>query len=426
MENLLKSAYGTVRSYTRHATGCTNQSDDNSCPCPKWLYVFSLATKEKRRYTLNTPSWAEALREASEALRGLDPEIAASRAKAQSTYAPLTVREAMHLWVARTENKLGKDASTIVQYRHLEELVSEWARKHGVKYAKDITSHQFESWYVSREWPRLAPTTRKQRWAVLRVMFAHMVKVKAISESPADPIEAAHVTSDHVQGPYTDTQVKAILAHVECVPQSVTDRAAYVARLRAFIRLLLDSGCDVSDALQFGQHQIEKMRIEKRDVWVFRYKRQKTKQQAVIPISAELVKMLRHLPLEPGVSQDAPFRIRGISLKAAQNRWSRRVQYAISAAKVTVRTLLRPADLLASLTDPTLLALCRLRLLLRSFRSEEITFPAVRYDYSSNWASSTGRYFPCWISSQLRCAACCLPPPAPTGPTCPAEQAADL
>jgi hypothetical protein len=61
--------------------------------------------------------------------------------------------------------------------------------------------------------------------------------------------------------------------------------------------------------------------------------------------------------------------------------------------------LLRPADLLASLTDPTLLALCRLRLLLRSLRSEEITFPAVRYDYSSNWASSTGRYSPCWISS---------------------------
>ena len=335
MENLLKSAYGSVRPYTRHATGCTNHSDDNACPCPKWLYVFNGATKQKRRYTLNTPSWAEALREASEALRGLDPEIAASRAKSQVTYAPLTVREAMHLWVARSENKLGKDASTIGQYRHLEELVSGWARQHGIKYAQDITSYHLESWYASREWTRLAPTTRKQRWAVLRVMFQHMVKVKAISESPADPIEAAHVTSDHVQGPYTDAQVKAILAHVECVPQSVTDRATYIARLRAFIRLLLDSGCDVSDALQFGQHQIEKMRIEKRDVWVFRYKRQKTKQQAVIPITAEFAQILRHLPLEPGVSQDAPFRIRGISLKAAQNRWSRRVQYAISAAKVT-------------------------------------------------------------------------------------------
>ena len=40
-------------------------------------------------------------------------------------------------------------------------------------------------------------------------------------------------------------------------------------------------------------------------------------------------------------------------------------------SRLTVRTLLRPADLLASLTDPTLLALCRLRLLLRSFRSEK-------------------------------------------------------
>jgi integrase len=335
MENLLKSAYGTVRPYTRHTTGCTNQIDDNSCPCPKWLYVFAQATKAKRRYTLNTPSWAEALREASDALRGLDPEIAASRAIVQVTSAPLKVREAMHLWVARTENKLGKDSSTIGQYRYLEKLVSEWAKEQGIKYAKDITSHQLETWYASDEWTRLAPTTRKQRWAVLRVMFSHMVKVKAISESPAVPIEAANVTSDHVQGPYTDRQVKAILAHVEYVPPTVTDTAVYVTRLRAFIRLLLDSGCDVSDALQFYPNQLEKMRIAKRDVWVFRYKRQKTKQQAVIPITTELAKMLRHLPLEPGVSQDAPFRIQGISLKAAQNRWSRRVQYAISVAKVT-------------------------------------------------------------------------------------------
>ena len=237
MENLLKSAYGTVRPYTRHATGCRNQIDDNSCPCPKWLYVFSTATKVKRRYTLNTPSWAEALREGSDVLRGLDPEIAASRSKVQDTHAPLTVREAMHLWVARTENKLGKDSSTVGQYRHLEKLVSKWAREYGIKYAKDITSYQLESWYASKEWTRLAPTTRKQRWAVLRVMFAHMVKVKAISESPADPKEAANVTSDHVQGPYTDTQVKAILAHVEYVPQTVTDKAAYVTRLRAFTRL---------------------------------------------------------------------------------------------------------------------------------------------------------------------------------------------
>jgi site-specific recombinase XerD len=260
-----------------------------------------MSTKRKQRYTLNTPSWAEAVREATETLRGLDPEIAASRAKVQDTTTPLTVREAMHLWVARTENKLGKDASTIGQYRHLEELVSKWARQHGIKYAKDITSRQLESWYASHEWTRIAPTTRKQRWAVLRVMFAHMVKVKAIPESPADPIEAAHVNSDHVQGPYTDTQVRSILAHVEYAPQTVTDKATYVTRLRAFIRLLVDSGCDVSDALQFGQHQLERMRIEKREVWVFRYRRQKTKQQAVIPITVELAKMLLHVPLETGV-----------------------------------------------------------------------------------------------------------------------------
>ena len=84
----------------------------------------------------------------------------------------------------------------------------------------------------------------------------------------------------------------------------------------------------------------------------------------------------------------------GILMHPATVRYRRGEIFAANGSLV-----LRPADLLASLTDPTLLALCRLRLLLRSFRSEEITFPAVRYDYSSNWASSTGRSYPCWISS---------------------------
>jgi hypothetical protein len=159
----------------------------------------------KRRYTLNTPSWAEALREASAALRGLDPEVAASRAKAQGTHAPLTVREAMHLWVARTENKLGKDSSTIGQYRYMEELVSGWAREHGVSMRK---AYQLSTRKVVRV-GGMDPTRcydQEQRWAVLRMMFAQIVKLKVISESPADVIEAANVTSDHVQGPYTDSR----------------------------------------------------------------------------------------------------------------------------------------------------------------------------------------------------------------------------
>jgi hypothetical protein len=85
------------------------------------------------------------------------PRSRASRGKVPDTPTPLTVHEAMHLWFARTENKLGKDAS--------------WARANNIKYAKDITSHQLEKWYASQEWTRLAPTTKKQRWAVLRVML---------------------------------------------------------------------------------------------------------------------------------------------------------------------------------------------------------------------------------------------------------------
>jgi hypothetical protein len=41
------------------------------------------------------------------------PRSRASRGKVQDTPTPLTVHEAMNFWFARTENKLGKDASTI-------------------------------------------------------------------------------------------------------------------------------------------------------------------------------------------------------------------------------------------------------------------------------------------------------------------------
>jgi integrase len=340
MENLFKNKYGSVKPYTRHSSTCPKAAEDNSCRCPKWLYVFTTATKKKRRYTLNTPSWADAVREASDVLKGLDPEIAAARKKTRPTgEEALSVKDALQLWVTRTENKLGKDSSTLGQYKLMERLITKWATAQGIKYPREITPAQLAAWYGSDAWTQLAPTTRRQRWGVLRVMFLHMVRMKVLGESPAANIEASEAPQDHVQGPYSDGQMAEIagsLANAEA-PTNIRaeDRASYVARLEAFMHLLIESGCDVSDAIQFTATKLGAVKLGRKVVHVFRYKRQKTGEEAVVPISSALDTELRKVPASTESREGMPFRTRGINLKADQNRWSRRVMRVVSLAGVT-------------------------------------------------------------------------------------------
>jgi hypothetical protein len=77
---LLKSAFGSVRPYTRDIAGCRVQ--DDSCSCPKWLYEYRKGCI-RRRYALNTPSFAAAQRIAPQKLRGFDPE------QLKATFAPI-------------------------------------------------------------------------------------------------------------------------------------------------------------------------------------------------------------------------------------------------------------------------------------------------------------------------------------------------
>jgi integrase len=340
MENIYKSKYGSVKPYTRHSSNCTKASNDNSCNCPKWLYVFTSATKEKRRYTLNTPSWAEARGEANDVLKGLDPEIAASRKKTRPTgVEALTVEQALHLWVTRTENKLGGDSSTLSQYRLMKSMIVSWAAAEGIKYPREITPAQLERWYGSSRWTKLAPTTRRQRWGVLRVMFGHMVRMKVLSESPAANIEASAPPTDHVQGPYSDDQMERIAASIACaeVPSNIRAdyRDTYVNRIGAFLRLVIEAGCDVSDAIQFTGAKLGEVTVGGKTVYVYRYKRQKTGEDAVVPISAGLAEELKSVPAGPDSTKDIPFRTKGINLKADQNRWSRRVMRIVALAGVT-------------------------------------------------------------------------------------------
>jgi integrase len=338
MDNLQKSIYGSVRPYTRHQTGCRyiNNPDHNSCNCPKWLYVWNAETCDRSRKSLATPSWAEAQRIAAETLRGMDPEIAAARAVKNDRKDAVTVADACDLWIERTRNKFGEYASVLSQYQWLKKKVTGWANAHGIVNVRDITTLQLEQWYGSNEW-NFAATTKQQRWGILRSMFSFLEKRGVIGKSPAAPIDAVRPEANHVQGPYTDAQVDRIIASIDkSVPFNLplAKRPTYAPRIRTFINLLLQTGCDISDAVLHEPSRVEAHKVSGRKVYVYRYKRTKTDVEAVIPISGKSAADLESVPLEGGTSKDMPFRTQGLKLKLNQKVWSNRIGAVLNTAEV--------------------------------------------------------------------------------------------
>lgn len=341
-EKIFKSSYGSVRPYTRHSDGCPNARENHSCRCPKWIYVFDAATKKKTRRSLNTPSWAEAVRLAHDTLRGLDPEIAAARELTGKKERKLcTVADACDLWIERSARKSGEDSSTTKSYHTLKWFITRWTEREGITHIQDITSIQLQQWQKTKDWTSLAKTTRQQRWGVVRSLFNYLVVMGVLEKSPAAPIGREENRKDednHVQGPYTDAQVKAILDSVEAsIPFNLpySQRPTYAARVRLFIRMLEGIGCDVSDGIQFEPANLKAVKIGKKHVNVYRYKRQKTGVLAVVPISNDLAQELKALPIEPGATAAMPFRMPGLKLKLDAKKWSNRVKSAIDKAGVT-------------------------------------------------------------------------------------------
>lgn len=213
MSGIQKNTFGSVRPYTRHVNGCSRT--DNKCKCPKWLYENRRGC-EPRRYTLNTPSWAEAQKIAADKLRSFDPEIAAARAVTEKRDAALvTVADAGERWMQRTRTELGNDAGGLPQYKSLIRMFESWARRDGIEYVQDITALQLGNWYAPKDWTRLADTTRNRRWGVMRSMFRHWQGLGILSENPIANIKASKVDKEQVQGPYTQEQVDAIFASIE-------------------------------------------------------------------------------------------------------------------------------------------------------------------------------------------------------------------
>ena len=322
--NILKSTYGSVKPYTRHLPSCPHRRANgyNACSFPKWIYVRE-AGGEKKRTSLNTPSWAEAQRIAVDRLRAIDPEIAAARAVTEQHEARMvTVKAACDLWLERVARDLGKEGS-YEQYSVVTKEMHVWAKDIGVRHIQEITSLQLGTWYGSRRWTKRSLSTRRQRWVMVRSMFRYWHEHKVIPDNVAAIVRPVKGSGDHVQGPYTDEQIESALHQVE------SD-----IRLRAFTLLLLNTGCDVMDAVLFDPARIKDLHIDGHTVSVYRYKRVKTKIEAVVPLPAEIAALLRSVPMLAENPLSMPFRDPRLKLASDRNSWSLMVRQALKAANV--------------------------------------------------------------------------------------------
>lgn len=354
MNDVLKSPFGSVRPYTRHAAGCKlTDPNDNSCRCPKWLYVNE-RDKKPRRYTLNTPSFSEAVRIASDTLRGFDPEIAESRQQKKKKISERkTVEEAIDLWIERTRNLFGHDADIVKQYRS----TFGWKTKDGkargnlllyvqqfneenpdktVEYIQDIDPLFCQQWHDSWK-SKYAEDTRRQRWGTVRSFFSFLYNVGVIDSNPTMHIKAVKSTRLFAHVPFTDAQYGCLLEQAD---RYVDDRVkagekqVYCLRSRAFLELLRHAGMDVLDAVMFQPAAIEDEECDGKIVPVLRYRRRKTKVQAIIVLDPALSKSLRSIPLAPGCEEDRPFRYKGNLEKSDSHNWSRRIAQLIRTAKI--------------------------------------------------------------------------------------------
>ena len=332
---VLKNHYGSVKPYTRHTGSCPHRhaTDHNSCRCPKWLYIRRHGEKSKR-LTLNTPSWEEAQRIAAAKLRSMDPDIAAAQAVTEKHKRKLvTVADGCNLFLKKIEREKGRNGAH-QQYSVAVKHLKKWLERLHTDHIQEITSEMLERWYSEKPWSEFSVTTRRQVWINVRSIFKFWFEHDLIQRNPVLPVKPVKRPDDHVQGPYSDKQIEAIVHQLQVAGDQ---------RLRAFVLHLLHVGCDVVDAVRFNTKRIEDVIVDGQKIHIYRYKRMKTKVTALVKLSTAVAEELRSVPRLAGSPEGMPFRNPSVELNSDRSDWSKKVIAVLHTAGVEWVDL-RPDD----------------------------------------------------------------------------------
>lgn len=353
----LKNRWGSVKPYTRHASDCKHLLDPNysNCHCPKWLYVNKRG-ENPRRYSLETPSWPEALAEATRVLEGFNPEIAAARKEAaERQQNSQTVLEAINLWLNRTRAAFGEDAQIVDQYRSTFGWVDKDGNPRGtlLKFVADHNAEHPDAQIITidqmtplicqqlldNRFNAFNPYSRRQRWGTVRSFFKFLFERGVIPTNPVFTIKAPKDTSGYANVPYTPQQYSSLLEQADWyVDERVKngEREVYCRRMHAFLELLRHTGMDLIDAAHFRPTQAIKYEwLEDESVPVLRYMRIKTKVEAVVPLTENQAKKFLNIPTVEQSAPEMPFRYKGSLVRSDVHNWGRRIANLLKLANIT-------------------------------------------------------------------------------------------
>jgi site-specific recombinase XerD len=342
----IKSQQARVKAYTRHLPTCKQKF--NGCPCPKYLRI-TLRGKASVKRSLNTPSWADAKRAADKALEDLNPQsqrllqLEAEKLKRQTDRVLLADAVTRFLF---SQKEAHPETRTPDQYAVATHMLKDWAQQIGVTYLDEIKDTQLEIWYGQRngptEWGALAPTTRSQRWGMLKTFLKFCHDRRVIEQNPIALIKKCKADQS-VQGPYSDEQFAKLLDAARTLPPPYNvprrDKPVYNARLYAFILLLRYTGSDVCDGMEFRPARIRTQEIDQEMIHSYSYHRRKTKRSKwrKIPCVMELpdwvAEILRNVPIDSINTPEQPFK--GNSVVLRSDTWSAPIRRCLKQAGIT-------------------------------------------------------------------------------------------
>jgi integrase len=230
----------------RHSKSCkSTDPHDKSCGCriyKEWRIPGIESTKNRRRTTLKTRNWQQALKEIREKQFKPDKDT-------------LGFREAANRFIERMELK-GRASETIKKYERLFDQMEDFGNRSGLLFLQDFTTdelyrllHQLKT----DDGEPLAPFTRQGIQAKLKAFFKHCYHEKWIVSNPAwglEPVKAPERKREI--RPITAADWGKILAAVKDHP-----------KLKAFVVVLRYTGMRIRDVVTLRPSEIRDGRLIK-------------------------------------------------------------------------------------------------------------------------------------------------------------------
>ena len=330
----------TVNVIVRHAKDCKDKAkggDWRKCDCPKALLIYEgEGSGKNRRVSAKTRSWAKAEKAAQEILDLWDPEkVELKQLRAKKLREQVRIENAVGLYIQDLITRLG-DNGTVAMVRSLFGHVDEkgnvvsngrlfnWLdtllpSERPVHIAEFSPSH-ITAWRSS--WDFDSDLTAANRWVMVKGFFRFCESQSWVADSPARKLKPILPKKGNRTAIFTDEQYQQILKAVALYdPDNVPEatRKAWQKRLEIFVELLRGSGMALIDGIQFTPELVS-------DDGVLRYRRQKSKELAVVPLPKHLLKLLHKIPLErDSVGPAQPFRTKDTAVASDTRKWEHRL-----------------------------------------------------------------------------------------------------